>query len=275
MISQGNTWIRGCLYVLLVTSCGLKAQSHCQGKGSTCSKQLTLLLVGKTGSGKSASGNTILGYSAFKERVSAEPATKRCQKRQVQDGNRNIAVIDSPGLLGTSKTQKEIKESLKECVRLSSPGFHALLLVINIKSGVTKEERNAIKWIQDNFGSEGLCYTIVLFTHADSLRGKSVDDFIAGSKPLKELIHQCSGRYHSFINDQSSSNRIQVSELLDKVEKMASSYFGGYYIDASFFIAQKDLEEENKKTKQEKEEQEEREQWRYEEERGGTRDRDL
>ncbi len=83
----------------------------------------------------------------------------------------------------------------------------------------TEKEKNTVKWIQRNFGEEAAHHTIILFTHADHLKGKPLDVYIRESNDLQALVNECGGRFHSF-NNKNRGNLSQVTELLEKIERI-------------------------------------------------------
>uniref|UniRef100_W5LW04 GTPase IMAP family member 8 n=1 Tax=Lepisosteus oculatus TaxID=7918 RepID=W5LW04_LEPOC len=219
--------------------------------GEEDSTEIRIMLLGKTGVGKSAAGNTILGREEFTSELSPSTVTQQCEKRTGEVSGRSVAVIDTPGLFDTDLSNDEVIREILTCVSLSSPGPHVFLVVLQL-GRFTQEVKDTVELIQKTFGETAAHYTMVLFTHGDLLGSQSIEGFLSKSDDLKQFLSHCGDRFHVF-NNENPGDRSQVTELLEKIDRMVVRNGGGCFTNDLYLKAERAIREEQERILRERE----------------------
>lgn len=186
------------------------------------------MLLGKSGAGKSSSGNTILKRTAFTSDMRLKRVTAHCEKEVGLVEDRQVAIIDTPGLFEKDGNKDEIMREILMRIKLQEPGPHIFVLVVPL-GRMTQEDHDTNTLIEAMFGPRVWDYTIVLFTHGDRLDKKTINDVISESDDnLRNFIRKCSGGFHVF-NNKTPEDQTQVTPLMKKIQTLIALNGGGYY----------------------------------------------
>ncbi|XP_072028411.1 uncharacterized protein [Amphiura filiformis] len=193
-------------------------------------KWYKLVLIGRKGDGKSATGNTVLGEPLFQPSVSANslvcvdktsdhPLTSSNAKAKTSQppltsSNAKVTVIDTPGLFNTDIDKKDIESELSKIFDFEfiakDGGIDAFLFVLRI-GRFTAELRNTIKYCQELFGTDVMKYSICVFTGLDDLEfdGDNFQDYIA---QLPEDIAAMLPKIRLSINNRAKDDLVMQAQ---------------------------------------------------------------
>ncbi|CAL1534698.1 unnamed protein product [Lymnaea stagnalis] len=191
----------------------------------------TLLLVGRSGNGKSSVGNSIIGEKKFEIRSKHQFGEQL--KKQVFT-NAGVKVVDCTGIGDTGSDMvcnvHSVLQSAREVVENCVRGFDALIFVMKYGVRFTKQEKDAVQMVKSIFGENVFRdWGILVFSCGDQFDLDTKDDDIKfevwckeQTGDVKRLFEEVDYRCVVFDNKSyvTFKQRKQREELMGCVEKI-------------------------------------------------------
>ncbi|RVE60253.1 hypothetical protein OJAV_G00179140 [Oryzias javanicus] len=196
-----------------------------------------IVVLGKTGAGKSSLANNIIGEKRFEVNHKATSGTRECKAESKSLNQRSITFVDTPGFFDTGRSEEDMKREIVRCITECAPGPHAFLIVLKVDR-YTAQEKAVVDKMTQYFSEDALKFTVVLFTHGDQLPEETtIKEFVQNSEALSHLVEKCSGRCHVVDNkywnnsqqEDYRSNAFQIKELFSSIDKIVEVNNKGYY----------------------------------------------
>lgn len=158
-------------------------------------------------------GNFILGQTVF----DTKKKTNRCVRVEGQIKEKNIVLINTPDLLRPNISADKLTEFITACVRLSDPGPHVFLLVLQPED-FTEDHKRRLCRVLEKFSDQSFDHSMVLISRRRS-RISALTERLMKCPNLKDMIRKCRYRY-------VKQKNLEHEELLTRLGQIAKENNG-------------------------------------------------
>ncbi|KAL8587255.1 hypothetical protein ACOMHN_013339 [Nucella lapillus] len=228
---------------------------------------LRIVILGKTGNGKSSLGNALLGIKTPKEGSATEgfavgrgmnSETRDCKWTRTIRFGANVEVTDTPGLSDTHLPEEVIYRELAKSVACAVPGPNIIIIALRCDHRFTTEEYMAYTKVKQLFSDDIDKVLIIVFNGIDQLtadsesdedekktkeerqaeeqrrteqqRGELAKEVKKCGSPLDSVIQAADGRYFGINNKASPAERDrQVRQLFTMMHDVMRKNRGVFY----------------------------------------------
>ncbi|XP_050752491.1 GTPase IMAP family member GIMD1 [Gymnogyps californianus] len=196
---------------------------------------INLVVLGRTQTGKSAAGNSLLGSSDFESHLSPSSVTTCCSlgrscrisgiiRRNGCELALRVRVLDTPSYPHSGLSKEQVRDTVKSALahHFGEEGLHLALLVLRADLPLYPDESDhVIQFIQELLGPTWKDFTAVLLTHADKAEeaGFSEEAYLhSASSTLLSLLSSVQHKY-IFLDNQKSIIKKERAIVLRKLLK--------------------------------------------------------
>ncbi|KFP32857.1 GTPase IMAP family member GIMD1 [Colius striatus] len=199
------------------------------------SKEMTINLAvfGRSQSGKSAAGNSLLGSSDFESHQSPSSVTTYCSlgrscrisgivRRNGCELALRVQVLDTPSYPHSGLSKEQVRDTVRSGLahHFGEEGMHLALLVLRADLPLCPDESDqATQFLQELLGPTWKDFTAVLLTHADKAEeaGFSEETYLhSASSTLLSLLSSVEHKY-IFLHNQKSLTKGERAVVLRKL----------------------------------------------------------
>ncbi|KAK6194874.1 hypothetical protein SNE40_000410 [Patella caerulea] len=215
-------------------------------------EEIRVVIVGKTGAGKSSLANVLLNNSAFVTGIGSNSITEKAQSATAEVkfpgfiGNKRLVVVDTPGMFCTRRNNDEIAKVISRCVEMLIPGPHVFIYAISGSERFTDEDLKTFNQLKLRFGDDFTNHAIVVFTKIDP---NEVSEFAnSQTEELKNILAECNNsRTHINTKTPRDCLTTEVDSILKLIYETVQKNGGNHYNSFMFRQAEKRREDEKKR----------------------------